>query len=229
MIVDPDGRDGEQTRHTIVDPAPGERRALVRVLARAFRDNPMNVRIHGPDPARRVRANAAGLRSLVLDQVETTEARVITCDQAVVGGFVLARPGQNPLPGPSLRRRIECLCLQGGAAMAAWSRIGPALPDHRPHDAHWYVAVLGVDPDWQGRGMGGRLLAALGEIVAQDPRPVCLECDRPESVRFYRRDGFAVRAQGVVHGIRCWCLGRGFADESPVLCDSVRQASDATP
>ncbi|MEM9175451.1 MAG: GNAT family N-acetyltransferase [Myxococcota bacterium] len=193
----------------ITDPGRRARRALVGVLARAFRDNPMNVRIHGSDPVRRVRANAAGLRSLVLDFPDRVETRVITYDSVVVGGFVAAPPGEHPLPRPSLRRQIECLWLQGIAAMTAWSRVTAGLPDHRPAGDHWSLAVLGVEPAWQGRGLGGALLGALADRVALNPGPVCLECDRPESVRFYRAHGFEVRAEGRVHGVPCWCLGRG--------------------
>lgn len=192
----------------ITAPDRAARRALVGVLARAFRDNPMNVRIHGPDPARRVRANAAGLRSLVLDQAERLESRVIRYESTVIGGFVLARPGDFVLPRPSFRRQFECFCLQGRRAMAAWSEVTAGVPAHRPQTPHWYLAVLGVEPTWQGRGLGAALVRAIDDLAARDPGPLRLECDRSESVRFYRAHGFEVRAEGSVHGVPVWCLGR---------------------
>ncbi len=189
-------------------PTRSERRDLVGVLARAFRDNPMNVAIHGPNPARRVRANAAGLRSVVLDQEAMTFSRVISYEGRVVGGLVAARPGWNPLPAPSLRRIFECFWLQGGPAVRAWAEVGLAMPDHRPRDDHWYLVVLGVEPSMQGQGLGRRLLDALFAEVAAQPGEICLECDRPESVRFYERAGFDTRDEAEVHGVPCWCLGR---------------------
>lgn len=212
MILEGDAPlDPEPGRLTIGVPDRAGRRALVGVLARAFRENPMNVQIHGPDPRRRVRANAAGLRSLVLDHTDSIVSRVIAYDSIVIGGFVLAPPGVFPLPRPSLRRQIECFWLQGPAAMTAWSEVTAALPEYRPREPHWYLAVLGVEPTWQGRGVGGVLLRAIGDLVSASPAALCLECDRPESVRFYRAHGFEVRAEGHVHGVPCWCLGRGFA------------------
>ena len=98
--------------------------------------------------------------------------------------------------------------------MAEWSEVTVGLPDHRPREDHWYLAVLGVDPAWQGQGWGGRLLDAVFDVVERDPRPLCLECDRPESVRFYEARGFRVRAEGEVHGVPCWCLGYGFESDS---------------
>jgi len=210
MILDGDAPpDRDPGRAVITAPDRTARRTLVGVLARAFRDNPMNVRIHGPDPARRVRANAAGLRSLVLDQADRLETRVISYESTVVGGFVLARPGDFALPRPSLRRQVECLCLQGRAAMAAWSEVTIGVPEHRPREPHWYLAVLGVEPTWQGRGIGAALVRAIDDLVARDPGPLSLECDRSESVRFYQAHGFEVRAEGSVHGVPVWCLGRG--------------------
>ncbi|MCR9095576.1 MAG: GNAT family N-acetyltransferase [bacterium] len=200
----------EPSRLAIGAPDRAARRSLVDVLARAFRDNPMNARIHGPDPPRRVRANAAGLRSLVLDHSDTVVSRVITYDSGVIGGFIVAPPGTFPLPRPSIRRQFECFWLQGAGAMGAWSAVTASLAQYRPREPHWYLSVLGVEPVWQGRGIGAALLGSIEDLVAASPAPLCLECDRPESVRFYRAHGFEVRAEDVVHGVPCWCLGRGF-------------------
>jgi ribosomal protein S18 acetylase RimI-like enzyme len=192
------------------------------VLARAFRDNPMNIEIHGPNPKRRIRANRAGLCALVLDSHRKEIVRVIKHENQVVGGFVVAPPSQRVLTRPSLSRQIGCFWHQGARAMVRWGQVSRGLSRFRPHVPHWYLAVLGVDPEHQGRGLGGRLLEALFELAREGPTPVYLESDRPESVRFYRGRGFESRAERGVHGVTCWCLGQGFPDERADLCDSVR-------
>jgi len=197
---------------------------MLDVLARAFRDNPMNIEIHGPNPNRRVRANRAGLCALVLDSQNKAAVRVIKHENQVVGGFVATPPGHRGLPRPSLSRQIGCFWHQGARAMLRWGEVSRGLARSRPDLAHWYLAVLGVDPEYQGRGLGGRLLEALFKLVGGGPTPLYLESDRPESVRFYRGRGFEKRAERVVHGVSCWCLGRGFPDERVDLCDSVRLA-----
>ena len=204
------------------DPGSAERRALVEVLARAFRDNPMNRRLHGPDPRRRLRANRAGLRALVQDEGPRTVARVACVGGRVVGGFVLAPPGLKPLPRPSVRRRIGLWWGQGAQAWAGWAEVAACTPAYRPTEGHWYLALLGVDPAVQGRGLGSVLLAEIERIIAARPAPLCLECDHPASVRFYRGRGFAERDRFAVHGVEIACLARGFPDESGVLCDPVR-------
>jgi ribosomal protein S18 acetylase RimI-like enzyme len=61
---------------------------------------------------------------------------------------------------------------------------------HRPAEPHWYVDVVGVDPDHRGRGLGKLLLedglARLDAIGAA----AHLITDKPESVRWYERHGF---------------------------------------
>ena len=208
---------------SIEDPDPNARRALLGALSLAFRDNPMNVAIHGPRSGRRVRANRAGLRALVLDTAGLTATRVIRDQGRVVGGFVAAPPGLFPIVIPNVYRQITCYLAQGGRAMEQWSSVSSSLGEFRPAVEHWYLAVLGVIPEFQGRGLGGRLIDELDRLVAADPQPLYLESDLESSVRFYLSRGFDVRDETTLDGIRCWCLGRGFAGENEDLCDSVRE------
>jgi len=201
-----------------------ERRALLGVLARAFRDNPMNIALHGPRLGRRVRANRAGLRSIVLDSQLPIEMRVLSLNNEVVGGFIAAPPELPVLPAPFLVRQIACFLEQGARAMDGWGELTARLSADRPLIPHWYVSVLGVEPDLHGEGIGATLLASLFERVRASPAPIYLECDRPASVAFYRNHGFEIRGEQSIHGVEIRCLGRGFPDESPDLCDSVRQA-----
>jgi ribosomal protein S18 acetylase RimI-like enzyme len=59
----------------------------------------------------------------------------------------------------------------------------------------WYLSIVAVAPQAQGRGLGARLLApTLAEADATNA--VCyLETFNPRSLRFYERLGFVTRAQ----------------------------------
>lgn len=207
---------------------PG-RRALVDVLARAFRDNPMNRAIHGPDPARRVRANRAGLRALVLDLHPWTEARVIRNEGRVVGGFVAVPPGCFPLPGASLRRQLGCLFWQGVRAMDRWGFVSESLLREHPLEPHWYLAVLGVDPEDQGQGIGTQLIDGLRALACTESLPIYLESDRPESVAFYRARGFESLGEIRPLDVACWRLGWDpvprSSGEALDLCNAVDRRS----
>jgi ribosomal protein S18 acetylase RimI-like enzyme len=207
----------------ILDPEAGDRSQLVDALALAFRDNPMNRVIHGPNSGRRERANRAGLRSLVLDATSDAVTRVIRHEGRIVGGFVVVPPGRFPLPPPRLRRLMGCLLHQGSRAMDQWGQVTSALLPHHPFDGHWYLAALGVVPSLHGLGFGSRLLSALFRLVEHDPGPLYLESDREASMRFYRGRGFRLVHELELLGLPCWCLQREIPGGAGDLCDSVRE------
>ena len=64
----------------------------------------------------------------------------------------------------------------------------------RPFE-HWYLPWLGVLPDGQGSGLGGRLLEHGLGIVDQQHLPAYLETPNPRTIRFYERYGFEVTAE----------------------------------
>jgi len=217
------------TSPTVEPPDRRARRALLEALALAFRDNPMNRAIHGSSPSRRVRANRAGLAALVLDLHPWTETRVVRHEGRVVGGFVAVPPGGFPLPGVALGRQLACLFHQGARAMDRWGFVTESLRREHPLSPHWYLAVLGVAPDYQGRGLGSHLLEALTRIAAADPCPVYLESDRPESVAFYRSRGFESVGELRLLDVPCWRLARAqgatSSGEGADLCNAVARRS----
>lgn len=59
----------------------------------------------------------------------------------------------------------------------------------RPKQPHWYLYMLGVAPEHQGRGVGGRLLDHRLALLPDD-EPAYLEASQPASARLYARHGF---------------------------------------
>jgi GNAT superfamily N-acetyltransferase len=239
---------GAPAADSVAAPDPAERRALLEVLARAFRDNPMNQAIHGPSPHRRLRANRAGLRALVLDshgqEGDGVHTRVSKGSRGeILGGFIALAPGRQALPSPRLHRQIGCFWHQGIRAMDRWSEVHFKLGQIRPTWPHWYLAVLGVAPPFWGRGVGSLLLAELLRLAGAAPDgqigfsagagggsdPIYLESDRDQSIRFYRARGFEPWTTCRVLGVRCQTLGRGFPDAGLNPCDPVRVGSREAP
>jgi len=70
------------------------------------------------------------------------------------------------------------------------------MEKHHPKDPpHWYLAVLGTDPDHQGKGIGSALLAPVLERADREGVPAYLESSKERNVLYYERFGFRVQSQ----------------------------------
>ena len=63
---------------------------------------------------------------------------------------------------------------------------------HKDHaDApHWYVAILAVDPEHQGKGLGAKLIRAVSAMADKDGLPCYLECSGPRNKAVYEHLGY---------------------------------------
>jgi ribosomal protein S18 acetylase RimI-like enzyme len=69
---------------------------------------------------------------------------------------------------------------------------------HFPDEPVWYLKLLGVDPEGQGRGIGSTLLRESLRELDEDGFPAYLETGTERNVRFYKRFGFEVRKAEVL-------------------------------
>jgi ribosomal protein S18 acetylase RimI-like enzyme len=68
--------------------------------------------------------------------------------------------------------------------------LGAAMAEHHPPDPAWYLALLGVRPSSQGRGLGGQLLAHTLERIDAAGDAAYLEASSPRNRALYERHGF---------------------------------------
>ena len=179
-----------------------------QVLARAFRDSPLNVAVIGSDPERRLRANLHGARALL--PVARSHGFVLAAREAgTPRGLLVATPPFGwPLPAPSLRAHLRRVLGQGLRVVRRWGLVFESLARIHLREPHWYLATLGVDPAAQGRGIGSALLDRWLVDVDADAAPAWLETDRQANVAFYRRAGFEVARRTDVLGTPVWCMVR---------------------
>jgi ribosomal protein S18 acetylase RimI-like enzyme len=64
-----------------------------------------------------------------------------------------------------------------------------------PHEPHWYLPVIGVDPSHQGRGLGSALMAHAVAIADKDGLPAYLEATNLNNRRLYERHGFVAMGE----------------------------------
>ena len=117
-------------------------------------------------------------------------------------------PGDYPLPMPSWGQQFRCLLGQGVRVASRWGEVHRALEAVHPREPHWYLNVLGVDPPYQGQGIGSGLLAHWLVEVDRAAGFAYLETDRPENRPFYERVGFSVVDEIAVLGVTVWCMAR---------------------
>jgi ribosomal protein S18 acetylase RimI-like enzyme len=186
-----------------------EREPAVRVLARAFRDNPLNLAVIGAgDPERRLRTNAHGLRSLIPVAHAHGRARALRAGGELAAVLIATAPGAHPLPPAPLPARLRCLFGQGLRVARRWAEVFHELAPLHPPEPHWYLGTLGVDPALQHRGLGRALLADWLTEVDRSASSAYLETDRPENVAFYQRAGFVVLGEITVLSVRVWRMQR---------------------
>lgn len=186
-----------------------ELEATAGVLARAFRDNPLNrAVIRSDDPSVRLRSNLHGMRSLL--PVAVTNGRILVAREGgrIAGALIAAPPGAYPLPPPPPLQRIRCLLGQGFRVAARWGQAFVDLDVQHPPEPSWYLGTLGVEPACQGRGVGTELLRTWIRQVDGDRSAAYLETDVRGNVGFYARSGFSLAGEMEVLGTPIWRMWR---------------------
>ncbi len=172
------------------------------MLARAFRDNPLNRAVIGGDERRRVRANRAGVAAYLPVALERARVTTLRQDDGTLAGVLVATPPYRwPIPPPSPLGLLRLLWGQGFRVATRWGEVSRELARHHPQGPNWYIATLGVEPERWGSGTGAALLADFVAQVDAAGSGAYLETDRRELAGFYGRAGFRVEQEIEVLGV----------------------------
>jgi ribosomal protein S18 acetylase RimI-like enzyme len=187
---------------------PAEAGDVLGVLADAFADAPLTQRVVGGSRARRVRSTRLGLGAQLPAAFECATVLGGRTGANLAGVLIGAPPYAHPFPPPSLARRLWTAAGQGFRVAGRWAELFEALQARRPETAHWYLALLGVAPAEQRRGVGSQLLRAwLGEVDAARGA-AWVETDEPRSLGLYRAAGFEVAGETSFASVPIWLLAR---------------------
>jgi ribosomal protein S18 acetylase RimI-like enzyme len=166
---------------------------LATALARAFADDPGFSHLL-PDPTDRAARLEVFFRT-ELGGFAFDHGHVWTTEN-VVGVAVWTPPGAWRVPVTATLREVP-------AAMRVFRRRLPlALRSrlrmehrHPSEPPHWYLAVMGVDPEWQGRGLGTALMRPVLDQLDAEGMSAYLEASTLRSRALYERNGFDVTAE----------------------------------
>jgi ribosomal protein S18 acetylase RimI-like enzyme len=190
---------------TIRKAQPTDVAGLATTLTRAFDDDPLTVWMF-PDTVSRRRKLPAFFRSLCNASLPFGELYTAEDHQSVA---IWNPPGTFPLPlstntkvGLTTARLVGlrmALCAQGLLYFAT----------HHPKERHWYLQMLGTEPDSQSRGLGSAILAPVLSRCDHEGERVYLESSKERNIPFYERHGFAVTQEvQVPRGPVVWAMWR---------------------
>lgn len=198
---------------------PSERPAAHGVAARALRDDPLFVYLHGPDPVARQAAAYSAFRDPAprrrwFGRRAVPALPAPTVWGAAVAGHVVGTAAAAP-PGACFVDQLPAAVTRasGGPEGAPGSperltRVLAELHDHHCDERHWHVGPVGVEPGLQGRGIGAAVMRLLCDAMDADGEVAFLETETPANVVFYRRLGFEVVSEAHLTGLDLWFMRR---------------------
>jgi ribosomal protein S18 acetylase RimI-like enzyme len=171
---------------------------VARTLGRAFADDPVWLWVMGSrtDMARRTGRLMAALAK---DAIATHDTVLMSNSGEAVAVWV--PPGDSHISlidqlklAPATVRALGLRELRKIPALTAMDKLHPKVP-------HWYLMILGADPNHQRSGFGRMLVEPMLERADDDGVVAYLESSKEANVPYYRRFGFEVtREQPIAPG-----------------------------
>lgn len=160
---------------------PQDGAKIASLIAMIYRDMEMPVLKHVTDAD--LHAMLTKLYQLPANLDGLAQTFVATVKDEVVG-VAFGHPAENEVAVNDLLKKVSG---EHAGFDAPLELGGETRPDE------WYLSMLAVDPQTQGQGIGGHLLAALPELVgALGESRISLNVDdgNPRAAKLYRRAGF---------------------------------------
>ena len=167
---------------------PQEADAIVGVITLAFSADPI-ARWSLPNP----RAYLAVMPSVVRAFGERAfDSQSAYCVDGVRGAALWLAPGAEP-DG----ERLASLFEEHAPADVApdLMRVFEQMGQFHPHEPHWYLPLIGVDPACQGQGHGAALMRHALQRSDRDGVPAYLVSSNPRNISLYLRHGFEIMGE----------------------------------
>jgi len=187
-------------------------RQATRLLAKSFLNNPVSVHVFDNlFPEEREKKLNTLYYGFVTTAIDYGVANAIYLNGELAGISLAYPPGSYPF---SLWTWL--LNGMGGLFLGVKYTWRLALLDsvirkkHIP-EKHWYMFVLGVAPQLQGKGLGGRVVSSMSENADLKAIPCYLETDKPENISFYKSQGYQLVGEETIpslDNLKIWYMIR---------------------
>jgi GNAT superfamily N-acetyltransferase len=187
--------DAAQATHearTVRKAKASELRAIAAVLARAFYDDPV-FRWGVKDDSHRLRRFERSF-GLYLRKLWFRQEECYTTEN-LLGAAVWELPGQWKAGLADQMRLLPPMLAINGRLLPRILRGLAAGESNHPAEPHYYLPVVGVEPQWQGRKLGTALMRPVLDRCDEQGMPAYLEASSPRNRALYERHGFEVTEQ----------------------------------
>jgi ribosomal protein S18 acetylase RimI-like enzyme len=190
--------------------SPERIREISMMLRRAFMEDPFYKYIM---PNERSRLKQLDWWMICLVRYGWEYGQINMTGEPITGAAIWLKPEKPLIHSIGMARMgmiwaPRMLGIRGFARMLEVSNEWEHLHEKEsPH--HWYLMVLGVDPPYQGRGIGSSLMQPVLERADQDGISCYIETMTQKDVGFYRKRGFNIVVKGQVGDcIPYWTMRR---------------------
>jgi GNAT superfamily N-acetyltransferase len=165
---------------------------LAAILARAFYDDPPIRWVVNDDRGRRKLLERSF--DLYLRRLWFKQGECYITDNGV-GAIVWELPGQWKVGVLDQLRLLPSMARINGRLLPRVLRALAVVESNHPVEPHYYLPLVGVEPEWQGRGLGAALMRPIVERCDDEKVPAYLEATSPRNRALYQRQGFEVTEQ----------------------------------
>lgn len=177
---------------------------VVKAIGKAYATNPSILAIYGSNPTatHRFQMIIEGMCKYLPGNVFVAEL-----DGRVIGGMrIVAWPACQ-----ALRLKMLLSVLNSARGLGPFVRSMKMQSAWKKHDhdkPHWHLMLLGVTPEFQGKGIGNQMMMFYCDIIDRDRIEAYHETERPENIPFYQRFGFEVVGEETINGVKNWFMLR---------------------
>ena len=177
---------------------PADRDAVIAAVARAFYDDPVFSFLL-PNDDRRAGQLERGF-GLFADKIWLPHDETYTTESAVGGSFWLPPDEWHLSVFKQLTMVPAMITSLGLGDLPRLLRTLSLIEAKHPRERHYYLPVIGVAPEWQGKGIGTALLRPMLERCDREGVPAYLEASSERNRACYERNGFEVTNELQVPG-----------------------------
>jgi GNAT superfamily N-acetyltransferase len=183
---------------------------LSSTLGKAFHDDPV-MRWVVPCATARARALTPLFAALVRHHyLAGGGVEVAETDIGIGAAALWAPPGRWHESRLEMLRMAPSLWWTLRGSRRAFQTVLQAVERVHPEEHHWYLGMIGSDPEVRGKGLAHALLRSRLDRCDTSGTPAYLESSNPDNVPYYQRFGFQVRGEicSPIGGPSLWAMWR---------------------